>query len=93
MNMLSIDLKSLGHRLCRFKPGSGYQKISSGYRDNSVTAFFVSYFLQLLYNNSALDFSPRPFSLHLFKHSKISDARFKHRISARYEVADRLALL
>lgn len=21
------DLKSLGHRLCRFKPGSGYQKI------------------------------------------------------------------
>lgn len=20
------DLKSLGHRLCRFKPGSGYQK-------------------------------------------------------------------
>ena len=29
MNMLSIDLKSLGHRLCRFKPGSGYQNKKS----------------------------------------------------------------
>ena len=38
------DLKSLGHRLCRFKPGSGYQKISSGYRDNSVTAYFIYIF-------------------------------------------------
>ena len=29
MNILSIDLKSLGHRLCRFKPGSGYQNKKS----------------------------------------------------------------
>lgn len=29
MNMLSIDLKSLGHRPCRFKPGSGYQNKKS----------------------------------------------------------------
>ena len=34
------DLKSLGHRLCRFKPGSGYQIISSGYRITSVAASF-----------------------------------------------------
>ena len=38
------DLKSLGHRLCRFKPGSGYQIISSGYRITSVAASFYQRF-------------------------------------------------
>ena len=33
------DLKSLGHRLCRFKPGSGYQKTKNGRRLYPVTVF------------------------------------------------------
>ena len=32
------DLKSLGHRLCRFKPGSGYQN-KKAVADLSATAF------------------------------------------------------
>ncbi len=40
MNILSIDLKSLGHTLCRFKPGSGYQK-EKAVADLSATAFLV----------------------------------------------------
>lgn len=32
------DLKSLGHRLCRFKPGSGYQK-KKAVADLSAAAF------------------------------------------------------
>ena len=34
------DLKSLGHRLCRFKPGSGYQD-KKAVADLSATAFRV----------------------------------------------------
>ncbi len=41
MNMLSIDLKSLGHRLCRFKPGSGYQNKKSRCRP-VCDGFFIS---------------------------------------------------
>lgn len=33
------DLKSLGHRLCRFKPGSGYQK------EKAATGQFCGRFL------------------------------------------------
>lgn len=45
------DLKSLGHRLCRFKPGSGYQKVKSGHRQSCSRFFkiYTQFFLNYIY--------------------------------------------
>ena len=37
------DLKSLGHRLCRFKPGSGYQKTKAATGQILWPLFYKSY--------------------------------------------------
>ena len=54
------DLKSLGHRLCRFKPGSGYQTISSGYRFIFCSRFFCFVFFTTILQQLHLELFPAP---------------------------------
>lgn len=55
------DLKSLGHRLCRFKPGSGYQKEGRPSRRMSAAAFFLCSRLPRQHLRlSGMEGTPRP---------------------------------